>query len=300
MDQSTRPEWMGYTAAIFVVFVWATWLIVSRASAGSGLTVYDLAAFRYGLAAIVALPFVIRYRPWHRLTVGQIAAVSVILGPVYILIVFVGFRLAPAAHGGIFMNGILPILGLIVAYFLMRAWPKRTQVIGSVIIFVAAIVLAGDGALGTSLMVWLGDVCFIIGAVFFAFYVALSRTWALRTSEILFCGTIINAAVYLPIWAIALPSGLAQAPMGPMLLQAVYQGFFPNLAGLLLIAFAARTIGSEKTSAILAAVPAVGAVLGAVVLHEYPTVQGWIAIGFLTIGLLLATVGLRVFGLQRS
>ena len=106
--------------------------------------------------------------------------------------------------------------------------------------------------------------------------------------QIIFCGTVVNAALYLPIWAIWLPSGLADAPMGPLLLQAVYQGFVPNLIGLLFIAHASRQIGNANTSSILAAVPGVGGVLGAVILGETLSTIGMFALALLTVGLLIS------------
>ena len=76
--------------------------------------------------------------------------------------------------------------------------------------------------------------------------------------------------------------------MGPLLLQAVYQGFVPNLMGLLFIAHASRTIGNGNTSFILAAVPGGGAILGAVILGESLTLLSIAALVMLTAGLLMS------------
>ena len=278
----------GYGAAWTIVFVWSFWLIVSRIAEGSGLTVYDLAAMRYGLASIIALPLSLYYKPWRGLRLGQIAALSFILGPVYILSVFSGFLYAPAAHGGIFMNGILPLISILFGIVLLRTKPSLRQVSGAALILVSAIVLAWDGSTSANADTWIGDLLFVIGALFFASYVMLSERWQLGAMQIIFCGTIVNAVIYLPIWALWLPSGLADAPMGPLLLQAVYQGFVPNLIGLLFIAHASRSIGTGNTSSILAAVPGVGGLLGALILGETLSMISILAIGLLTIGLLIS------------
>lgn len=278
----------GYGAAWTIVFVWSFWLIVSRIAEGSGLTVYDLAAMRYGLASIIALPLSLYYKPWRGLRLGQIAALSFILGPVYILSVFSGFLYAPAAHGGIFMNGILPLISILFGIVLLRTKPSLRQVSGAALILVSAIVLAWDGSTSANADAWIGDLLFVIGALFFASYVMLSERWQLGAMQIIFCGTIVNAVIYLPIWALWLPSGLADAPMGPLLLQAVYQGFVPNLIGLLFIAHASRSIGTGNTSSILAAVPGVGGLLGALILGETLSMISILAIGLLTIGLLIS------------
>ncbi|KIN61017.1 Integral membrane protein [Sulfitobacter noctilucae] len=289
MSTSTSPQWTGYGAAWIIVFVWSFWLIVSRIAEDSGLTIYDLAALRYGLACVVALPLCIYYRAWEGMSLYQIAVLSFILGPIYILSVFSGFLFAPAAHGGIFMNGILPLVGIVIGFLLYRAVPGRRQLVGGVLILVSAVVLAWDGSASLVAGAWKGDLLFVIGAVFFSFYMILSERWKPRPMQIIFCGTVVNAAIYLPVWVLFLPSGMADAPAGPFWLQAIYQGFVPNLIGLLFVAHASRTIGNGNTAVILAAVPAGGAVLGAILLGE---TLGWIsitALALLTLGLLIAT-----------
>jgi drug/metabolite transporter (DMT)-like permease len=278
----------GFAAAWCIVFVWSFWLIVSRVANQSGLTIYDLAAFRYGLAAVIALPLCLYYKPWRTLRLSQIIVLSFILGPVYILIVFSGFLYAPAAHGGIFMNGVLPLVSILFAIILMGVWPGLRQVLGALLILVAAIALAWDASASSAEGVWIGDLHFLIGAIFFSIYIILSERWKLGAMQIIFCGTIVNAALYLPVWWLWLPSGIADAPMGPLLVQAVYQGFVPNLMGLLLIAHASRTIGNGNTSFILAAVPGGGAILGALILGENLNTISILALVVLTGGLLLS------------
>ncbi len=278
----------GYAAAWSIVFVWSFWLIVSRVAADSGLTVYDLAAIRYGLAALIAVPLCLYYKPWRGLSLLQISVLSFILGPIYIIAVFSGFLFAPAAHGGIFMNGMLPLISILFAIVFIRTLPSPRQIMGAVLILLSAIVLAWNGAGASGADTWIGDLLFLVGAGFFATYIILSERWKLGAMQIIFCGTVVNAVLYLPIWYLWLPSGLAQAPTGPLVLQLIYQGFVPNLMGLLFIAHASRTIGNGNTSFILAAVPGGGAILGALILGESLNWVSLIALVFLTIGLLLS------------
>ena len=288
MPLQHSPQITGYAAACFIVFVWAFWLIVSRVAADSGLTIYDLAALRYGLAAVIAVPLSLYYKPWRGMPLLHIAVISFILGPAYILCVFAAFLFAPAAHGGIFMNGVLPLVTIVIAAGLSGLLPGARRTFGALLILVAAVILAWDGSAQGASSAWIGDLLFLVGAVFFSFYMILSERWQLGPMQIIFCGTVVNAVLYLPVWALFLPSGLAEAPTGPLLLQAVYQGFVPNLIGLLLIAHASRRIGNASTSSILAAVPGMGAVLGAILLGEALGPVSWIALAVLTVGLLIS------------
>ena len=294
MPANSPSHLTGYAAAWCIVFVWSFWLIVSRVANQSGLTIYDLAAFRYGLAALIAVPLCLYYKPWRGLRLAQIAVLSFILGPVYILIVFSGFLYAPAAHGGIFMNGVLPLISILFALVLIRVLPSLRQAMGAVLILVSAIALALDASVSSGKDAWIGDLLFLVGALFFSIYMILSERWKLGAMQIIFCGTVVNAAIYLPVWYFWLPSGLSDAPMGPLLLQAIYQGFVPNLIGLLFIAHASQNIGTGNTSFILAAVPGGGAILGALILGETLSLIGILALILLTSGLLLSVRRRRI------
>ncbi|MEP3844469.1 MAG: DMT family transporter [Paracoccaceae bacterium] len=288
MPASSSSYVTGYVAAWSIVLVWSFWLIVSRVANQSGLTVYDLAALRYGLAALVAAPLCLYYKPWRGLSLWKVSVLSFVLGPVYILIVFSGFLFAPAAHGGIFMNGVLPLISIAFAVIFLRVLPSFQQALGAVLILVSTVVLAWDASVSSGEDAWIGDLLFLIGALFFSTYMILSERWQLGAMQIIFCGTIVNAALYLPVWFLWLPSGLVEAPIGPLLLQAVYQGFVPNLMGLLFIAHASRTIGNGNTSFILAAVPGGGAILGALILGESLNLLSILALVILTSGLMMS------------
>ena len=118
--QTMRPfkgQVTGYIAAGLVV-VCLFWLVISRLGATSTLTIFDLAAMRYGLSGLVSLPMVLWFKPWHGMGWRRIGLLSFILSPIYILMVFAGFLFAPVAHAGVFMNGSLPLFIIILAFVL--------------------------------------------------------------------------------------------------------------------------------------------------------------------------------------
>lgn len=282
----------GYLACTMVVCIWAFWLIVSRIGATSTLTIYDLAALRYGISALVALPFVIYFKAWKNLPFQRIVILTFLLGPLYILTVFSGFIFAPAAHGGVFMNGPVPIMTLILGAILLNTAIEYRKLAGAALIIVSSAVL-GFGASGFMLaQSWIGDLCFIFGGLCFAVFVTLSRLWNIKTLDIFFCGSVVNAVIYVPVWYFFLPSGFATSEISLVFLQSIYQGLLPNLVGLVFIAHASKTAGADVTAAFMAIVPGFGALLGVILLSEQMPLTSWGAIVGLTAGLLLMALKL--------
>lgn len=282
----------GYLACTMVVCIWAFWLIVSRIGATSTLTIYDLAALRYGISAVVALPFVIFFKAWKNLPLQRIVILTFLLGPLYILTVFSGFIFAPAAHGGVFMNGPVPIMTLILGAILLNTAIEYRKLAGAALIIVSSAVL-GFGASGFMLaQSWIGDLCFVFGGLCFAVFVTLSRLWNIKTLDIFFCGSVVNAVIYVPVWYFFLPSGFATTEISLVILQSIYQGLLPNLVGLVFIAHASKTAGADVTAAFMAIVPGFGALLGVILLSEQMPLTSWGAIVGLTAGLLLMALKL--------
>ena len=283
----------GFLAAIAVIFVWSSWLVVSRAGATSALTIFDMTALRFGISGVLALPIVFYYKPWKTLSILRILLLSFILGPVYLFAVFGGFALAPVAHGGAFMNGLLPIMSLTIGYLYFKNKVTNLQKVGAIIILISCGILSFS-AEGINLSdSWVGDLLFVIGGLFFSVYVVCNPAWNLNATHVLLSGSVINAIYYVPIWYFFLPSGLLKASDGDILLQALFQGLVPTFLGLLLIGYAARTVGTNTTSSMMAAVPGVGTILGVIFLGEILEPIGWIALLTLTSGILITSIPKR-------
>ena len=277
----------GFAAAITVLFIWSSWLVVSRAGALSPLTVFDLAAIRYGVSSVFVLPIVLWLKPWRGMGLKRIAVITTLLGPIYILLVFGGFKFAPAAHGGIYMNGALPVVTLILSWLWIGQRPSIRQGVGSVIVVIGVILVVADTAQIALGDAWLGDLMFLAAAVFFAGYMVASRIWDVTIPQLLLCSSVLNALMFVPLWALFLPSEITAVAMGDLALQVVYQGIVPNLIGLLLVTYAVRTIGAPATSGFMAAVPGMGAVLSLVFLDESLGPLGWFALVLLTGGIVM-------------
>ena len=274
-------------AACVVICLWSTWLVVSRLGAKSDLTIFDLAALRYGISALLTFPFVLYFKPWKNLTFLKTTILTSLLGPIYIFCVFGGFLYAPVAHGAVFLNGSLPVLTLLIGTVFFAQRVSRTQTVGLILIFFSSIFALQD--INTSVVesTWKGDILFFISAVFFSCYLTLAREWNISMMEVLFCSSILNCLIYLPLWLLFLPKATFTGFSAEFLLQMLYQGIMPNVVGLLLVAYAAKNIGSAATAAFLAGVPPLSTIIAFIFLNERLGLLGWISVVLIVPGIVL-------------
>ncbi len=290
MSVSSPNKVLGFAAACVIVCLWSGWIVTSRAGAQSPLTIYDITALRFGISGFLALPVILYFKPWHGLTWKKIAVVSTLPGIPYILIVYSAFIYAPAAHGGVFMNGVLPVITIALGWLWLKAKPRKMQVFGSLLIIAgASITMFGNTGVSAS-TAWIGDIFFILAGLSFALYMTITRLWQITSFQVVFCSSVVNGALFVPVWLLFLPTGMAEATLNEIALQALYQGVLATLIGMVLVAYAVRNIGAPITAAMMSGVPAIAAMLGVWFLGEPFGILGWVSVAILTIGILITAL----------
>ena len=160
--------------------------------------------------------------------------------------------------------------------------------------YIGSLIILFDHPYEILIRSWKGDLLFILAAIFLSIFIILVNKWDLRFSQILYSICIINALFYLPIWFLFLPKGFNFLDYSlyskEILINIFFQGFVPNIFGLYLTAFAAKSIGTAKASSILAAVPITGAVLGFFILSEIPSFLSWMSLLIVSTGILVVVL----------
>jgi drug/metabolite transporter (DMT)-like permease len=284
-----RTTLIGVGGALGVTCIWTGWIVVTRYGVTNALNPYDLAAMRFGIAGILVLPWVIKNRTWAGLTPGRVAVLAVCAGFPYALVSYFGFAFAPAAHGGVFMNGALPAFTVIIAWLWARDRIHRSQALGLIAIG-AGTVLVGSGALFESGLgqSWIGDLLFLAATAFLAVYMVATKVWNITAGQMLFGVTVVNAALYVPAWALFLDSNISVAPLNEILLQAVYQGLMPSFVGMYFMLLAVRHLGANRAAVFVSMVPVLAALLAVPTLGEIPSSVAWSGMVLVTLGALLA------------
>jgi drug/metabolite transporter (DMT)-like permease len=280
---------IGTVAAVCVVFFWSGWIVVSRLGVTHHLTVYDVTGLRFSVGAAAALPYIIWSRAWRGLTAGRIVVLALTSGIPYALLCYFGLTYAPAAHGGVFLNGCLPIFTTLFGWIWIGQKSRSSQIAGLGIILIGVMLVGYEGFVSPGRgMTWLGDVLFLAAIALFALFMIANRLWTISPGQVVFAVTIVSAVFYIPVWLLWLDSNLAAAPGSEILLQGAYQGLVPSVIGISCLNIAVRHIGANATSVFLSVVPCVAALAAIPILHEIPGLPSWIGMITVTVGILLA------------
>ena len=280
---------LGSVTAICVVFFWSGWIVISRLGVTGHLTIFDLTGLRHGIGAVVALPYIIWSRAWRGLTPWRTLILTLTAGAPYALLSYSGFIYAPAAHGGVFLNGCLPIFTTLFAWIWLGQRSRFSQMVGLVIILAGVTLVGYEGFLSSGgSMTWIGDLLFLAAIALFALFMVANQVWSVNPGQVIFSITIVPAVVYTPIWLLWLDSNLTSAPASEIILQGAYQGLVPSVVGISCLNIAVRHIGPRATSALVSSVPVVAALAAIPVLNELPGLPAWIGMITVSFGILLA------------
>jgi len=182
-----------------------------------------------------------------------------------------GLVFAPAAHGGVVANGLLPIVAALLAWSLGGGAPNQRRWIGVALITAGVAAIGGGDLLSAGAAypeAWKGHALFALSALVLGGYMALVGRWGVHPADAAATVAIANVIAITPAWLLFLPSRMAEAPWGEIALQGLYQGLGPGFIGFMLFTLSITKLGAPRAGALSALVPAVTAVFGFIFLGE--------------------------------
>ncbi len=272
----------GYVAAMATVVIWAGFILMSRMAGKTGLTGWDIVALRLGTASLVLLPFSLNL-PAGTWRSGKLWTMALSGGLTFLVLVYAGFKLAPAAHGGILLPGMQPFLVTALAWLMVGARPPRQRLlallpIAAGVLCVAMPVITGSHTGASTLP---GDALMLAASISWAAYSVLVKKWPHDAWLLTRFVALASCLVYMPVYLLFLPKGLDQVSTSVLVVQALYQGLGPTIIAMLLFLRAVAILGAERTGALVALVP-VMAGLGAVPLLDEPLTP-WLVAGMVLV-----------------
>jgi drug/metabolite transporter (DMT)-like permease len=194
-------------------------------------------------------------------------ALSLTGGIAYALFVYAGFTLAPATHGAVLLSGVLPFFTALVAYFLLGERADRHRLAGLALIALGVGCMAFDQLRGSPVSP-LGDALLLAGSLCWGVYSVLLRRWQVPPWDATMGVALLSALLYLPLYLLVLPSQLATAPAGEILLQALYQGVLVVIVAMILFTRALAALGPVRLNMFMAMVPGLATLLAVPLLGE--------------------------------
>jgi drug/metabolite transporter (DMT)-like permease len=290
-----HPSRAGLIAAFFAICIWTGFILVSRYGGKGVLTGWDVTALRFGVGALIALFFLPRVTlPPYKV----ILLFSAFGGIGYSVVVYAGFRMAPAAHASVLLPGALPFATAVIAWLWLRHKPSPPQQIALMLVFIGITLTAADtlyhGAHLTGMQM-IGDLLFLCGSSSWAVFTLLLRRYPMPPLTAAVTTTLGSAILYLPVWWLFLPSTLVQAPPAEIAMQAAYQGVLVVFVAMMLYTFAVRSLGGQTVTLLMAIVPGVSALAAVPVLGEPLSLLTLAGLGAVTMG---AVLGARLTSIK--
>lgn len=290
----------GPTASIaagaLAAFIWAIYFVFAKTGTAAGLLPQDFALLRFGPAALVLLPWLIRHDPSRLAGIGwpRALTLTVLAGPPFILLSSAGYLYAPLSNGAVIQPSTVTLTSMAAAAVLLRERITPAKVIGIALILAGLAVIASNKNHAGGSMVWLGNLLFFGAGLSWSAYTILFKRWNLDAVAATAVVALLSTLLALPI--LLLSGGfarLAALPLQTLMSQIMVQGVLSGVVALIAFGMAVRQLGAARASLFPAVVPVAAMVISVPLTGTVPAAME-------IAGALLATVGLlAAMGLLR-
>ncbi len=284
-----RNTLIGTGAAICAVTIWAAWIVGTRHAVTGSLPPEAVGLLRMAVPAILFAPVLLRTGVAPRGIMLLVALCVIGAGAPFFIIVATGMKFAPAADIGPLLPGTMPLFTAVLSVFVDRERIGPLRLAGYALVVAGIVAIAGRGLFDFASGEWRGHVLVLIGASLWATY-----TIAFRRSRL---GPI-EAAALIGFWSTLLLLPFGTAPLveawraghgWEIAAQAVIQGVFSGILGLVLYGIAVARLGASRAAAFAALAPGMAALIAVPVLGEVPDMAAIAGIVATSIGVALAS-----------
>ncbi len=288
--EGSRP--LGILAALAALLIWAGFILTTRYGLRGPVQPADMLMLRFGVSGLVMLPlFAMRrfagLRPWQVLTMALLG------GIVYSSLSFAGFSLAPAAHAGVLLHGMLPFFTAILGALFLGERLRGMRILGLGLIF------AGIGALAISSIAadrpgqWVGDLGYLSASLSWSVFTILMRRWNVGAVDATMLICVPSMAIYTPVYLLFLPVGLGELSWSLIAFYGLYQGVLAVVVSIIAFGTAVRHIGATAAASVVAGVPAIATVAAIPLLDEVPGPVTAAGVALAIVGMLVSVHALR-------
>jgi drug/metabolite transporter (DMT)-like permease len=262
----------GYLAAAVAVLIWACYPVATRAAVTGSFGAEELVTLRFGIGALLFLPYLllqfraIRRDAWLRgvpLTLFQGAGMGAL--------VICGLQFAPANHQAALGPGVNSAWVALLGFLVFARRPSPRVVVGATLCAMGVCALTCWGAARHDPAVLLGDAMFLGASALGALYVLQLRNWGVSAMQAAAIVTVYSALIVVPWHLYSSAAPLWRVAPLELLWQTLWQGVLIGCVALIALNHAVKRLGAERSSAMIALVPVLSAILALVFLGEVPS-----------------------------
>ncbi|AIL63900.1 DMT family transporter [Pseudomonas alkylphenolica] len=261
---------MNYAFPLLAILIWAGNTVVTKMSAGA-IFPAEIGFYRWLLAGLLFTPFLLRpmLRNWAeiRRNLGKIFILGVLGMAVYQSLAYFAAAITSATNMGIILS-LMPLMSLALAIISLGQRLTFGALIGAVVSFVGVLVVVSAGDLGALLQHGVngGDALMLIATLAYALYSTLLKKWQLRLAPLvlLYLQVLVAIVVLFPLFLFSEKTGLGPGNIGLVLYACVLASMVAPLTWMQ----AVSRLGPSRTTLFFNLLPAITAVIAAVVLDE--------------------------------
>ena len=268
------------TYATVAILIWSGSLAMLRLGVSASLNAYDLTALRFGTAALILAPVVIR-QGFALKQLGSAGLLTMIVGfgAPYVMLISIALETASASAAGSLNPGSMAIVSLVLGVVVFRDRIGPLGIAGAMLVLVGICMFAGLAEAVT-----IGHLTLIGSGIMWAAYslaVRRSGVSALHATAIVAVG---SAIFYMPVYITILPKLIPDAPWHDTLAQAGFQGVLVSVIAVFAFNRSAELLGPITGATLPALIPLVTLVIGALMLHERAGVAEYFSAALVGLG----------------
>ena len=283
----------GAAWGLFAISIWVGWILLTRYGVTTSLSPYDITALRFACAGLLLAPVVYR-QGWGLRKVGLKSWLVIVCcaGVPYVLIASSGLQFAPAAHAGALIPGTMPLWAALLAMWFLKEKIAGVRKLGLMLIPVGIVIFVGAGLTDFASGNWRGHLLFLAAAMSWASFTVAMRSAGqagftpLQAAAVI---SVVSALVYLPVYVLFLPHRIMEAPIGPIVIQTVYQGVFVSIISLFAYARSVSILGASLGASFASLVPVLAMLSAIPLLGEWPKASDYVGIAAITFGVFLSS-----------
>ena len=287
--QQQRMKW-AFILPLIAVLIWSLNIAVTRYVA-EWISPVSISFYRWFVAFWALTPFMLP-KLWQQRAVikphlGQLLILSAFGMVLYQGLAYSAAHYTTATNMGI-INAFIPIFTVFVSIAILKDFPNRYAVLGSLMSLFGLFYIMGQGSLASVVQggAHSGDLLMLLAVFFYAFYGVFLKKWQLQIPLLLSLYVQVCFAVLLHLPFIAW-LGL-DALNAQNWASVVYAGVFPSLIAPLVWMLAVQQLGPNRTSIFMNLTPVFTAVIASLWLAEAWTIYHSIGGLIILFGIILA------------